>query len=250
MWSARWAALVCAAAMTCAGQAGEPIAADREQATAVFRMFLRDSAELPMDVAVTTVVTDPHGREKRRTRATVHLLFKGYSQQAERFSLTSRSGMFHLRELHDSIAGDFSIFKAFSMVAPGKDGQAKWDVAEEAEGLLVRFVQADCKPFDLAGELFPRNDCSAVEFHLGRDPSGALKVERFTLDSLHLPVPGTLRYLGAVQVRKYHVEGDVQNGYLPNDPRPFLVPKRVVTTIETEKGRIVLTNDHTMAAKK
>jgi hypothetical protein len=48
----------------------------------------------------------------------------------------------------------------------------------------------------------------------------------------------------------YYSEGDVQKGFLPGDPRPFLVPKRVVTMIETDKGKIVLTNEHTLAAKK
>jgi len=123
-----------------------------------------------MDVAVTTVVTDPGGRVRRRTQATVHLVFRGYNQQAERFTFRSDAGFFHWRELHDSIVGDFAIFKAFSQVAPGKDGRTKseMEIAEEGAGLVVRSAQNDCQGFELrSGELWAKQDCSAVEFHLG-----------------------------------------------------------------------------------
>jgi hypothetical protein len=243
--SGKLIAVVCLAALAGTGQAETP---DREKVTSLFKMFLRDSAELPMDVAVTTVVTNARGRQTRRSETTVHLLFKGYSQQAERFTWTSHGGFLHLRQLHDSLAGDFNIFKAFAMVVPDKNGETKWNLAEAGAGLLVRLVQTDCKGFEMNGELYPKVGCSSVEFHLGRNAAGDLKVERFTLDSQNLPAAGRLRYLGDVQVRRYHAEGDVQDGYLPNDPRPFLVPRRVVTTIETDKGTIVVTDEHSMAA--
>jgi hypothetical protein len=230
-----------------AGTAGEPV--DREKVAGLFKLFLRDSAELPMDVAVTTVVTNAKGREIRRKHTTTRLLFRGYSQQAEKFTLTANGSFFHLRELHDSMAPDFAIFKAFSMAVPGKDGPPKLEFAEEGAGVLVRKVENDCGTFRMQlGELIARGDCSAVEFRIGRDTADGLTIRSFRIDARNLPAAANLRYLGACEVWRYHAEGDLQNGYLPGDPRPFLVPKRVVATIETDKGQIVITNDHSMAA--
>jgi hypothetical protein len=242
-----------AALLACCGAAAADGPADRDRVTAVFKSFLRDSAELPMDVAVTTVVTNAAGRQKRHTQATVHLVFHGYNQQAERFTLRSDTGFFHFRELHDSIAGDFEIFKAFSMVVPGKDGRTKSDVefTEDNGGLTVRTGQNDCRGFDLkAGELWATQDCSAVEFRLGRDAAGELTVERFRIETKNLPARGNVRYLGPAEVRRLYAEGELQKAYLPGDPRPFLAPKHVVTTIETDKGKVVVTGEHAVAAKK
>jgi len=232
-----------------AGAGGDPV--DPAKVTALFRMFLRDSAELPMDVAVTTLVTDAAGREKRHTQGTVRLLFRGYSQQAERFTMKSQAGLMYRRLLHDSMAGDLAVFKAFMLVAPGKNGAPRVKVAEEDGGLVARNIETECPDFEMrTGELFPRRDCSRVEFRLVREASGELAVDHFRIETVNLPAPAKLRYLGQVEVWKYAAEADVQKAYLPGDPRPFLVPKRVVTTIETNKGNIVLTEEHVLAVKK
>ena len=250
MRSGRLAALASAAVLACAAPAS-PV--DRDAVAALFKLFLRDSAELPMDVQVTTVVTNAKGREIRRKHTSVRLLFRGYNQRSGNFSLTSNGSFFHMRELHDSLAPDFAIFKAFSLAVPGKDGPPKLEVAEEGPGVVVRAAESDCGAFQMfQGELIARRDCSAVEFTVGRDAAGGLAVQRFRLDARNLPAAANLRYLGACQVRQYHAEGDVQQVYLPGDPRPFLAPRRVVETIGTDRGTIVVTNEHVLSepAKK
>lgn len=239
-----WMALLAGVA-----QAGE--VPDAAPVTALFKMFLRDSAELPMDVLVKTVVTDSKGHQKRNTHATIHLLFKGYSEKGQRFTFTSRAGLWDRRVLHDSVTGDLAVFRAFSGVMPDRDGKQRFDTAEDGMAIVVRSKTEDCNQFEWrSGELYPARDCAGVEFRLERGSDGELSVGRFRLDTQNLPGRGNVRYLGAASVRKYEAEGDVQKAYLPGDPKPFLVPKRVVTTIETDKGKIVVTEEHRMAVKK
>jgi hypothetical protein len=71
-------------------------------------------------------------------------------------------------------------------------------------------------------------------------------VQNFAVDIEQLPARGNVRYLGEGQVRKIHSDGEVQEARMGNDPRPFLIPKRVTTTIETDRGAIVVTNDYTL----
>jgi hypothetical protein len=241
--------LACMTLLSGLAQAGE--APDAAPLKALFKMFLRDSAELPMDVLVKTVVTDSKGHEKRNTQATIHLLFKGYSEKAQRFTFQSQAGLWDRRVMHDSLTGDFAIFRAFSRVMPDQNGKSGFDAVEDGVAVVVRSGASDCTGFAWrSGELYPMRDCAAVEFRLRRSAGGELAVEQFRLESRNLPARGNVRYLGPAEVRKYEAEGDVQKAYLPGDPRPFLVPKRVVTTIETDKGRVVVTNEHSMAKKK
>jgi uncharacterized protein len=45
-----------------------------------------EAVELPMEVAVTTVITDPAGKEKRHSQSSIRFVLHGYSRQAERFT--------------------------------------------------------------------------------------------------------------------------------------------------------------------
>ncbi|HYM12281.1 MAG TPA: hypothetical protein VEU62_16215, partial [Bryobacterales bacterium] len=87
-------------------------------------------------------------------------------------------------------------------------------------------------------------------FYAGGDPDGDLTLERFALEISNLPAAAKIAYLGDVQIRRIHAEGDIQKAYLPKDPKPFFIPKRVATSIETDKGSIVLTNVYTLTADR
>jgi hypothetical protein len=69
------------------------------------------------------------------------------------------------------------------------------------------------------------------------------------VDISELPAPGKMPYLGDVKILKIHSEGEVQEARMTDDPRPFLIPKRVVTTIETDKGTMTVTNAYTLRAE-
>ena len=99
-----------------------PLPADEikmEQVTALAKTYFRDSAEIPMDVAVTTTVTDKAGRPKQKAQGTVHMIFSGYNQQADRFTVHANSGIFSYGALRDSMTGNMAVFVAAIFLAPG-----------------------------------------------------------------------------------------------------------------------------------
>lgn len=91
---------------------------DRAQITALSKTFLRDSAELPMDVRVRTMVIDAKGKTKRDAQSKVEFIFRGYNAGTEKYSFRSTAGFMSLRILHDSVAGNFAAINAFSRLTP------------------------------------------------------------------------------------------------------------------------------------
>ena len=222
---------------------------DHTKIAAVSKLFLRDSAELPMDVAVTTVVTDAKGKEKRRAQSTVHFLFHGYNLKTERFSFSARSGWFSTRALHDSMIGDWAVFQAIGMLAPARD-HVQLDVRTDpaGPGFAIHGANIGCHEFVMDEHwLIPRKSCPEVSLHSAVDEKGGATLDRFTMEVGPLPVPAKIGYLGDVQVNKLHIEGEIQKTYLPNDSSPFLIPRKVVTTFTTDTGSIVITNEYRAA---
>jgi hypothetical protein len=217
-------------------------APSREQITALSKTFLRDSAELPMDVAVTAVVTDAAGKQKRNAHSTVRFVFHGYNGETGRWNFRSNSGMFSMRILNESVGGSFAFIDAFARLTPQKDNPPL-----EVDGFSARTGPGDCKQFRMSKRFpYPEDFCYTTEYRLARDASGDLAIERFALDIHGLPAQATVPYLGDVRVLKIHSDGEVQQARMPDDPRPFLIPKRVTTTLETDRGKIVVTNTYTL----
>lgn len=223
----------------------------RDEITALSRSFLRDSAELPMDVTVATVVKDAKGKTIRDAHSTVRFLFRGYNSQAGRFSFRAEAGMMSRRIMYDSMGGSFAVIGALTMLAPHPEGLS--DVAVEggqgAELFILRTAQTECPEFAMSGKLYPDKRCAKAEFRVRQDAERALSIERFDFDVLNLPAKGKAPYLGEGNVRRYHAEGELQQVTLPDDKRPFLIPKRVVTTIESDKGVIVVTNNYKLGSR-
>jgi hypothetical protein len=225
---------------------------DRGQMTELSKSFLRDSAELPMDIAVTTVVKDASGKQKRNATSTVRLLFRGYNAQAGRWSFHANSGLMARRILYDSMGGSLAVFDAFTSIAPRPEGELRIVVegGEAGAPFVVRVTDPKCTVFEMKGSYpYPNRSCNMSTFHVKRDAAGALAIDHFTLDILRLPASGKTPYLGYGTIRKVHVEGEVQEVRVAADTKPFLIPKRVITTVETDKGMLVVTNAYTLKAE-
>jgi hypothetical protein len=54
---------------------------------------------------------------------------------------------------------------------------------------------------------------------------------------------------GAATILRYHVDADFQKVLLPGDPKPFLVPKLVTVTVDTDKGKIVMNSEYKLRKK-
>jgi hypothetical protein len=233
-----------------AGAAAADDLPERGQITALSKTFLRDSAELPMDVLVKTVVTDAKGKTKRDAHSNVQFVFRGYNAGTEKYSFRSTAGFMSLRILHDSMAGNFAAINAFSRLTPHGSNPAEMTIEHGGSGgfFIVRSeAAADCHGFRMSAKfLYGEQYCYAAVFRVARDTAGKLAIQDFAVDIEQLPAWGNVRYLGEGQVRKLHSDGEVQEARMGDDPHPFLIPKRVTTTIETDKGAVVVINDYTL----
>jgi hypothetical protein len=231
--------------VACAAAADLP---DRGQITALSKTFLRDSTELPMDVLVKTVVTDAKGKTKRDAKSNVQFLFSGYNARTDKYAFRSTSGFMSMRILQDSIAGNFALINAFSRLTLNGSNPAEvtMEPGVPRDSFIIRIkADADCHGFSMSAKfLYGQQYCYSAMFRVTRDAAGKLAIQDFTVDIEQLPAPGNVRYLGDVQVRKIHSNGEVQEARMGDDPLPFLIPKRVTTTIETDKGAVMVTNDY------
>jgi len=241
---------IAAAVLLAGGILSAQSAPNRDEITKLSKSFLRDSAELPMTVAVETVVTNAKGKKVRNAHSTTEFIFRGYNGQTGNASFRTNAGLMSYRIMHDSIAPNFAVINAFTVLAPQPDGLN--DVAVEGgqsgEPFLLKTTAA-CKDiqFAMAGQfLYPNKKCYSTQFRVHNDEAGAWTIERFDLDVASLPAAGKIPYLGPATIRKIHAEGEVQAARLPDDPRPFLIPKRVTIRIESDKGTAVVTNQYTL----
>lgn len=85
---------------------------------------------------------------------------------------------------------------------------------------------------------FPDDPCGESEFQLDKD----LRFKQFAFQALGLPAQVDLAPFGLCNLQRYHAELEFQEVTLPQDKAPFLVPKRVTATLETDKGTVVISS--------
>src|SRR5260370_30506348 len=81
-----------------------------DQIKALAKVYLRDSAEVPLSVDVTTVVTDASGKEKHKGHLTASMVFRGYSLQSGKFSVQAKKDGLTPLGLQDSLGGHVAAF--------------------------------------------------------------------------------------------------------------------------------------------
>jgi hypothetical protein len=101
-------------------------APDRAEVVALSGTFLRDTAELPMEVDVTVVVTDVKGKQKRNARSKVAFVFRGHNGQTGRFSVRSTTGILSVRGMRDSFAPNLAVINALRGSTHGRATAWRW----------------------------------------------------------------------------------------------------------------------------
>ena len=114
---------------------------------------------------------------------------------------------------------------------------------DEDGSVLVRLGdKAACQPFTMndrwnAERYIPDGACgSDAEFRLDR----YLHFQNFAYEATGLPIPARIYPFGDCTLQRYHTEIEFQTTTIPGDTEPFLLPKRVTTTLETNKGNLVI----------
>jgi hypothetical protein len=211
-----------------------------DQVTALAKTYFRDSAEVPMSVAVNTVVTDKAGKVTYRGQSTVSMVFHGYNQSSGHWSFRGNSGWFNTGALRDSVSGEIGAFMAASLLTPQKDDKREREIREPAQ-VVIRNSQ--CAAFvPMKRWLFPQNFCGTLEASLSPEAGSDWMFQHIQLESAGLPAPARISYLGDVKLQSFRVDVDFQKAMLPGDPKPYLWPQQTVATARTDKGTVTITN--------
>jgi hypothetical protein len=80
--------------------------------------------------------------------------------------------------------------------------------------------------------------CMSTEIELDRD----LRFQKFSYELLGLPATVKIHPFGECTLTRYYAEVQFQVFTMPGEKEPFLLPKRVATTLETNKGRVVISS--------
>ncbi|HEY1526506.1 MAG TPA: hypothetical protein VGH51_09740 [Candidatus Angelobacter sp.] len=211
------------------------------------KVYFRDSAELPRRMNVEMTFTDQSGRIRKHKTGKVDYDFHGYNSRSEHAQWN----------LH----GSRSVMKAASATAtativltpvlsPETEKHATFTVTENAAANLIsatiKWIEV-CPPFKWTNTYYISTSiCGSYEVQLQKDD---FTLQHLAFDASSLPSSTDMDVFGAATILRYHVDADFQKVLLPGDPKPFLVPKLVTVTVDTDKGKIVMNSEYKLRKK-
>lgn len=217
----------------------------KDLATAAQHYF-RDTAELPMLQTTTFSVTDSHGRTRKPKKITTTYLFHGYSRGQQTANATVNGNISMWAALRGAKMVKIAANSAAWLILPGwrlysQTGDYAFEANENSNGDdLIRAKltpMKPCSPFTITNEwYFPDHTCGETEFELDDN----LRFKSFAWEAPSLPAAVKLDPLGRCTLRRYHAEVEFQSVTIDGDKEPFLVPRQVTATMETDKGIIVI----------
>jgi hypothetical protein len=192
------------------------------------------------------------GRSSKPKTISRNYLFRGYSRERRTANARIKGGSESFWEwLRGSKLGNASANSAIWTMLPGlwlyaDPGAYTLTFVPAATGSeLLQAKMAPVKPCPALNMsrrnsqwYFPDNACGEIEFQLDKD----LRFRQFAFDALGLPAQVNFAPFGRCNLKRYHAELEFQEVNLPQDRAPFLVPKRVVATLETDKGTILISS--------
>jgi hypothetical protein len=244
-WKALCAAATAAIVVFAFGQS-RPGGAPAENPTfaqlaSAVRVTLRDSAELPMKMNVTTVATDSSGRVRKQKTGSYEFDFHGFNPRSGQSGYDFRGSRGTIRAAVSTM--QFTV--APSMIN-AQDAEKTFSLqidrgTEPAAPVAVKLKTVNaCEPFQWSAEnQLPKSYCGDIDFEFSRDD---LTMRSFVFRSGGLPASAKVESLDSVTVLGYRMAATFQKAGLRGDPQPFLIPVRVTVTIETDKGRIETTS--------
>lgn len=216
------------------------------------KKYFRDTAEFPMIQTTTFSVVTSSGRNSKPKTISRDYLFRGYSRDRQTANARITGGSESMWDvLRGSKLGKASANSAIWTMIPGlwlysDPGAYTLNFVPAADG--SELLQAKMSPVHACPLLsmshqnsqwyFPDNACGESEFQLDKD----LRFKQFAFQALGLPAQVDLAPFGRCNLEHYHAELEFQEVTLPQDKAPFLVPKRVTATIETDKGTVVISS--------
>jgi hypothetical protein len=215
------------------------------------RTYLRDSAEFPLSMQLSIMAVSASGRTIRKDHATGTYDFHGYNPRSENAYAHARltTGFFHSpKHLLPAFMNTFAASLLPSQILSREEEEHYSLEASEPLGsgevLTARIRKlSGCPEFNwLPERSWPKNLCGTSQFEIQKDD---LSFRHLSFDASGLPVATTVKPFGKCELRTYHADVEFQKVTLPDDPKPFLVPKHVEVVVETDKGKLDMTTDYT-----
>jgi len=219
---------------------------------AALKVQFRDTAELHVHQTISFTVTDARGRVRKKNKGMVNLLYEGFNDTkpydiAGEMEIPPGEALnVMMHGLHKVAAtSDFwSIFPVVQILMT--HWPVPYDFAFTPGG--VKMTPRDgCQVFTMEYTHRPGNwppywpdlPCGTGEFQLDRNI-----LQRFDFEADGLPVQMELEPFKKCTLKRYHSRVEYHTIMLPNDADPFVVPQRVTTTLETDKGTIEIVSSY------
>jgi len=221
-----------------------------EQLTMAAKHYFRDSAEFPLLQKTTFAVVEANGRARKVQNVSAEYVFRGYNKATKK-----AGGRIHGEvSMWQGMTGAKAFKASTSSVIWAMDagqklfadpGELTFQAGEigAADGMrTAKMISAKPCPAvtmkDRAEWYVPDQRCGLSEFQVGGD----LSFQKYTFDLSGLPAPVNLDAFGPCILQRYHSEVEFQSVEVPGEKEPFLVPKQVTATLETNKGTVVITS--------
>lgn len=223
------------------GPADQPTLAEAAKAS---RTYFRDSAELPLVMEVELTAKDSSGRVRKHKTGKVKYDFHGYNPRSGNANVNLR-GSSRVRRAAFIVAMSGTLPMALLASDADKGFNLSFQESTPPEIVSLQFVPTSpCEPMKWSADAYgPESLCGTYVVQLHRS---GLVLNHFAFAAAGLPIAGNVEVWGSTTISGYHVDAEFQDVMLPDDPKPFRVPKWIVVTVETGKGTLHMRADYSL----
>lgn len=212
------------------------------------KVYFRDSAELPLLMNVEMTITDQSGRIRKHKTGKFNYDFQGYN---------SRSDHMHLNLKGSKAVSKAAVSISISSLAPaillGPEAEKSFTFRTSEPGspdlVLANMAPVPaCDPFEWSADSYSSKSlCGSFEVQLQKND---FELKHVTFNAYGLPASAVIDVFGPVTILRFRSEADFQKVLIAGDPKPFLVPKLVTVTVDTDKGKIVMSSEYALRKKQ
>ena len=219
-----------------------------ERLTTAAKHYFRDSAEFPLLQKTTFSVVEANGRARKMQTVSAEYVFRGYNRGTKKGTGHIHGEVSIWAGMNGAKAFKASTSSAVWAIDAGEKlyaepGELVFEANETSSADRMRTATltpaTPCPTVtmkDHAGWYVPDHRCGLGEFQVHDDMS----FQKYTFDLSGLPAPVEIDPFGPCILQRYHVEVEFQSVEVPGEKEPFLVPKLVTATLETNKGKTVI----------
>lgn len=226
-----------------------------DELIAATHIYFRDTAEFPMIQNMVMTVTNSSGHVRKRRQGTYDYLVEGYPsgkhemqvgtyfpRDADIFSDTVQAWN---GALWSATASNIHAIFPVNLLWAKQEGATLVVLNRASDGVTTaRLVPSQaCPPFAFSDpKLFaPKAICGKSEVQLRPD----LSLQRFVFDEAGLPAPVKFPPFGKTTLQSFRVDIEFQEVVIEPDPKPYVVPARVTSTLVTNKGTFNIVSEYT-----